>query len=239
MPLAVPPPDYQMVWSDPGAFSGYEGVKYRSGIVNQFDVTKRVMIDIRYGKTSYRFREPKQGTFFPFPVASGGMFKVEGFPLTLQGQGENPDTAYHDWLKNFHVSFQRLYAMRPFEMDEHDRTLWSVIETVVDVENYRMSQPLIVRQEGKVVRARPEPQVIRWADGTTEKVKLAKMPGEFVTFKVGQTFEAMVFRDPVSHKIIKVDYVKRLRQKNLTPEESQKLWDSIPTSSSLPDTTWD
>ena len=48
----------------------------------------------------------------------------------------------------------------------------------------------MIRQIGKVVP--PAPEQIEWEDGHRERVRLDQMPGEFVTYKPGQTFEAIV-----------------------------------------------
>ncbi len=240
MPLAAVPPDYHLNRPEVIAFGGYQTVKYRGGLLHPFDVTRRCVSAIRFGQTTYHLRQPSQGSFYPSQSAAEGEFAVEGFSHAIVGRGGSPDEAYQDWVKQFHSAFQRLYVMRPFEMDDGDRRLWGAMESLVEVDQYRAGQPLVVLQQGKVLQARPYPDVVLWEDGTKERIPLARMPGEFAGYKVGQPFEAVVHRDPVSHKIFKVEYVKRLpaRAKN-TAAESKQLWDSLPTSKSLPDSDWD
>jgi hypothetical protein len=236
-PLAI---DCYMNRPDIAAFSGYSVVPYQSGEARPFDVTRQVLEVLRYGQTTYPLRKRTEGAFYPHFASTGGEYLVAGFLAIVVGQGNTPNLAYRDWLKRFHATFQRLYLMRPFEMGEDDVEAWGVIENQVDVERYRASQPLIVRQQGKVVRARPHPDLVQWEDGTCEGVSPARMPAEFVIYAVGQPFEAVVHRDPTSYKILKVEYLKRLPSRvALTREESKRLWDSLPTSESLPDTDWD
>jgi hypothetical protein len=236
-PLAI---DCFMNRPDIAAFSGYSAVPYQRGEARPFDITRQVLEALRYGQTTYPLRKRTEGAFYPQFAGAGGEYLVDGFQAIVVGQGNTPNLAYHDWLKRFHAAFQRLYVMRPFEMAEREREAWGVIENQVDVERYRASQPIIVRQQGKVVRARPYPDLVQWEDGTRERVSPARMPADFVTFMVGQPFEAVVHRDPTSYKILKVEYLKRLSVRAaLTREESKRLWDSLPTSGSLPDTDWD
>jgi hypothetical protein len=241
MPFAAAPADFYLSRPDILAFGGYQEVRYASGQPAGFTVTRRALDLLRFGQTEYRLRSPLEGVFKP-ATAGGedGDFSVEGFQGFILGQGPTPNEAYEDWLKQFHVAFQRLYAMRPFEMDASEQRLWDMIESRIDVEQYRNSQSLVVKQEGKVVRARPYPEVIEWEDGTRERVALQRMPAEFAGYRAGQPFEAVIHRDPVSYKIRKVDYVKRLpTRRGRTEEESKRLWESVPTSGSLPDTDWD
>jgi hypothetical protein len=143
------------------------------------DVTRRSLSIIRFGRTTYHLRQPAQGVFAPSPTGTvGGEFVVEGFDRAIIGSGSKPDDAYNDWVTKFHTTFQRLFVMRPFEMNDADGHVWGLIEGLIDVERYRASQPLVVRQVGKVSRARPYPQVITWEDGTRERVHLKRMPGE-------------------------------------------------------------
>lgn len=240
MPFAVPPPDFHLMGSEVATFGRYRGIEYRGEVAHPFGITSRTLSVIRFGQTTYRLRAPARGAFSPSAVSPGGEFLVDGFQRSLVGRGSNPERAYQDWILRFHADFQRLYAMRPFEMEEEDRRLWAVIAGQIDVEQYRACQPLVVLQQGKVCRARPYPDKVEWEDGTTERVRLTRMPGEFATYKVGQPFEALVYRDPASHEILKVEYVRRLRGRaKKGEEESRRLWESLPTSASLPDTTWD
>jgi hypothetical protein len=129
--------------------------------------------------------------------------------------------------------------MRPFEMTSVQRRTWKVIENLVDVEHYRNSQPLIVQQIGRVSKARPYPLWITWEDDTRERVHLERMPGEFATYKAGQPFEAVVHRDPVTHRLVSVKYVKRLPNVQVDDTEREKVWNSTSTSADLPDGDWD
>lgn len=240
MPFAIAPVSIVMIRSDVCPFGGYQGVRRRFGFAQTFDVTRREIEVLRFGQIEYHLRRSTQGFFYPGIRPDTGEFSVKGFEWGILGCGRTPDEAYLDWLKQFHVTFQQLYVMRPFEFDDTERELWKVIESQVDVERYRLSQPLLVRQQGKVYRARPYPELVEWEDGTREKVSLEWMPGEFASYQPGQPFEAVVHRNPVSHKIIKVDYVKRLpTERKLTAQESRQLWDSLPTSKSLPAADWE
>jgi hypothetical protein len=239
MLLTVPIRDPHLDRAQIAAFSGYQGIPYRLTDGYPFGVSSRTFDSLRFGHTAYPLRGPLQGVFSPATGKPEGEFAVYGFEGMVVGEGRTPNGAFEDWVKRFHVAFQRLFAMRPFEMAAEDKRLWGVMQDRVDVERYRADRPLIVRQQGTVVKGDAFPQMIRWEDGTKERVPLERMPPEFATYKCGQPFEAVVHRDPITNKIRKVDFVTRLSaRKKRTPEESERLWDSLPTSGALPDGDW-
>lgn len=235
-----PPIDFNPTRAEVASFGGYQAVKYHGVSGNQFDITRRPVSVLRFGQAEYHLRHPTYGTFLPPCGGNEGEFYVESFGGNVAGRGRNPKEGYEDWLKRFHVLFQELYAKRPFEMEGTEKQLWDRIESQVDVDRYRANQPAILHQRGRIVRARPYPEMIEWEDGTREWVHLERMPSEFAAYKAAQRFEAVVHRHPVTYKLLKVEYVKRLpSRKKRSPEESKRLWESIPGSETLPDSTWD
>ncbi len=217
-------------------FGRYNGVPYREAVARPFAVTRVAMRAIHFGQTVYPLRLPAEGAYAPTPA--GGEFLVEGFHRLIVGTGRTPDEAQRDWRTRFHAAFQALFVKHKFEMCDAERSLWSVIEAAIDLDAYRAGRPVVVLQQGKVKRARPYPDLIEWEDGTTERVRLDRMPAEFVTFKAGQRFEAMAHRSPASHKLLKVDYVKRLAAHPLDEGEARAIWDAASSSAGLPDTDW-
>ena len=189
--------------------------------------------EIRIGETCYRLRESLRGEF-----SSGEDFTckfwVDGFSPQFIGKGTRAHDAYRDWRDQVHEAFQELYGKRPFEMNEEDQERWEVLENVIDVVGYRNETPVVVRQIGKVTRIR-QPRRVEWIDGRTETVNLDHMPGEFASYKPGQPFEADVERDPLTWKMRKVCFVRRIGEVYPMAEgELKRFWQSLPTTSSLP-----
>jgi len=66
------------------------------------------------------------------------------------------------------------------------------------------------------------------------------MPGEFASYKAGQPFEALVHRDPVSHKLLEAEYVRRIASPSARPErEAEAPWGSARASADLSEADWD
>jgi hypothetical protein len=207
---------------------------------DRFDVMKRPFDQLEVGQTVYEFRSRVMGTFVPGRSGADGEFTVPEFFPEYVGRGRNDEAAFRDWRDQIHARFQELYPKRPFEMTEPEKTAWACLERQIDVAAYRLRTPLTVRQKGKVLRARPFPDRIEWEDGLSEEVKLDQMPGDFVTYKPGQPFEAIVARDPVDFRLLKVTYVQRAHARpRISSDEVCGLINSIPTSRSLPDADWD
>ncbi len=85
---------------------------------------------------------------------------------------------------------------------------------------------MVLRQVGKVAKSRPGLTVVRWEDGTREKVDLLVFDEAFAHFRVGQPFEAVVTRNPVSFRIIRAAAVRKLPNQDLSEEWSKATWDS-------------
>jgi hypothetical protein len=190
--------------------------------------------EIRIGETCYRLRESVWGEFLPTDDGTCE-FWVDRFSPQFVGNGLRAHDAYRDWRDKIHEAFQDLYGKRPFEMNADDLERWQVIEEIVDVVGYRNETPVVVRQVGEVSQARPLPRRITWVDGKSELVSLEELPGEFASYKPGQPFEADVERDPLTWKMRKVRYIRRIKPIHpMKGGELERFWQTLPPTNSLP-----
>jgi len=190
--------------------------------------------EIQIGETCYRLRDSIRGKFLPADEGTC-VFWVKGFSPQFMGKGSRAHDAYRDWRDQVHEAFQELYGKRSFEMTEEELARWQILEDMIDVVGYHNETPIVVRQIGQVMQARPLPRRIKWIDGTTEPINLEDMPGEFARYKPGQPFEADVERDPVTWKIRKVRFVRRIGSvPALAAADLQKFWQGLPATNSLP-----
>jgi hypothetical protein len=201
---------------------------------------RRLLPVIPVGQTGYPLRTPVSGTFAPGPSGKGLEFYVAGFKPFLVGNGPTVDAAFKDWCEQVHCRFQELYVKRPFERTEAEQADWKMLEERIDVAAYREHTPITVRQAGKVAKARPQPFLIEWEDGSREKVRLEQMPDEFASYKPGQPFEATVKRHPVTFALQEVTDIQRTRSlPRMSEQEFQDFWESLPTTKALPATSWE
>jgi hypothetical protein len=190
--------------------------------------------EVRIGETFYRLREPVRGEFLPCDDGTCE-FWVDGFSPEFVGRGARADDAFRDWRDQVHEVFQDLYGKRPFEMSPEESQRWQVLEDTLDVVGYRNETPVVVREMGEVIQVRPQPRRIRWINGRTESVTLDNMPGEFASYKPGQPFEADVERDPLTWRLLKVRFIRRITAIHpMARGELEKFWQSLPVTSSLP-----
>jgi hypothetical protein len=209
---------------------------------DRFDVTKQLIPSpLEVGDTAYVLRSELIGTFYPGQFPLIGQFVVPEFFPNFVGRGRNSKDAFLDWRDQLHRQFQYLYGTRPFEMAGSEKATWELLESQIDVNAYRATTPLTIRQIGRVAaRARPLPELIEWEDGHKEAVRLDQMPGQFAAYKPGQPFEAIVIRDSVDFRLLKVTHIQRLRSlPRMSDGEFNDLVHSIPTTRSLPDTDWE
>ena len=208
---------------------------------DQFDVDRKVISgSLVVGETSYPLRSALLGKFTHGTAWQQGEFSVpELFPEFI-GIGWTYEDAFQDWRDQIHCRFQMLVAKRPFEMTESERATWLLLQDQIDVTAYRDATQLTIRQIGKVDQTRPDPIRIAWEDGRKERIRLDQMPGAFASYKAGQPFEAVVIRDPVDYRLLRVVHLqKRKATPVLGAGEIDSLLHSIPTAESLPDADWD
>lgn len=203
-----------------------------------FDVLRREVEDFRVGSARYRFRSPLLITFYPRLEGSHGRLTVASALVRFAGRGTTMDEAWKDWAERFHVQFQTLYGMRPWERQPDERDEWERIDQLVDVSAYRRDTPYTIRQIGVLTRRRPIPDRIRWEDGRQESVSLSLMPPEFAALHEGQRFEAEILRDSLTGGLIRGLVVRRLPPLRTTSAD-EELWETLPTTKEAASVDWD
>lgn len=201
------------------------------------DAIRSTISELCVAGMRYPLRAPSRASYIPV----AGEFLVEGFSPLFVGRGSSQEEARENWLLAVHAAFQELLHKRPFEMTVDDRWIWSVLSSRIDVAVYRNQTPIQVRQFGRISKARPYPQQIRWESGERETIRIDQVASpDFITFKAGQPFEAIVARDPVDFQLLRIVHIeRRSTPSRLTPAEKQELLDVIGSSSSLPDAGWE
>ena len=207
------------------------------------DAIRSTLNDIRVASVTYPLRRPCTASFIP----GIGEFLVDGFSPAFVGRGTTPEDAREDWQLEVHASFQELLNKRSFEMSSEDARLWSVLSSQIDVTVFRNTTPIAVRQFGHVTQlgrgtqAHSYPQKIKWEDGKHESISIDQVDSpDFITYKLGQPFEAIVSRDPVNFRLLRVVHIERRSMPNrLRRAEEEALLDSIGSGDKLPDAGWD
>jgi hypothetical protein len=165
---------------------------------------------------------------------------TEEFGSTIIGYGTTKSESQQDWEDQFHLRFQELYQMLSFEMILEQKELWGKFERLVDLTAYRNEQPVVVSQIGQIIRMRTSPILIQWINGEREDVPPNQsIPPEFVSYKCGQFFEAVVERDFQTGHIRRIVHSKLLP--NFKIHNAPELIDflsSLPSSKNLPATTF-
>ena len=203
----------------------------------QADVISSTVDAIRVGAIEYPLRRTLRATYVP----GQGEYLVEGFSPLFIGKGETQEQASLGWRNAVHLAFQELVNKRPFEMRDDERQMWNVLSDRIDVTVYRNRTLLSIRAFGCISRARPYPQQIEWEDGSKEAVSLDQVDSpDFVTFKPGQPFEAVVARDPVTFGLVRVLHIERRgKPSRLQPEAEAALLGEIGSSGQLEEADWE
>lgn len=162
-----------------------------------------------------------------YPPRGGCGWRAEADAIgpTIVGRGKSADDALHDWRVRFRSMVQRALEIRPFESTAEDRALRERIETVIDVAHYKASKPVAIRQVGKVVKKRTGLTVVQWEDGAREKVKADAFDEAFARYQIGQSFEAIVTRHPISFRLLRASAVRRLSSQPASKERSDAIWE--------------
>jgi hypothetical protein len=200
------------------------------------DAINSMVDEIRIGNVVYPLRKSLTATFIP----GKGEFLVDGFSPIFVGHGDTQQRARRNFHDEVHMTFQDLIAKRPFEMSERERRDWVILNDQIDVTLYRNNTPIHVTQYGWVSKVRPYPVQVTWENGSKESISLEIVESpDFVTYKAGQPFEAVVARDPISFALLRIVHVeRRARASRLTSEAEIELLASIGSSDNLEEVDW-
>jgi len=206
----------------------------REGTANS--VTGDVFLrEIHFGKVAYKC--PETLVLHCQHEGDGWISWERSLLHICVGRGASPELARQEWKRCFHAEFQRLYAMRPFEMAEDDRSKWQSLVNLVDVVDYRMSTPTTLQEIGCVRHPHASyPSQMCWIDGREERFDLDQVPSQMAGFKPGQWVEAAVERDAAG-RLLRILHVQKIS----TPpsdQAAQTIWDAVPVAN-LPEVEWD
>ena len=205
----------------------------------EFCATDINLNDLRFGDTEYKFlQEIKvQGVWncdsnewACWSSDLGGMFF---------GKGDTLVSAFDDFKNQLHTIFQRLYRNRPFEMDTQEQEQWNRLINVIDVHRYRTTTPIVVREVGQISYGMiSRPYRIKWLTGYNYIIDPGRVPPELMSLKPGRYIEAVVKRDPITHKEIEILSVQPISFHLPNDAEARRIWDNIPAAD-LPTGGWD
>ena len=193
--------------------------------------------DISVGSVKYPLRRQLRGTF----TRALRELAVDGVSPMITGIGDSLQEAQSDFCLKVHASFQKLLGLRPFELTVDDRLVWETLVGIIDVTVYRNTTPIVVRQYSRISKARPYPLEVEWDDGHRESVTLSDVTDpDYVTYRPGQPFEAVIQRDPLTFRLLRVIHIRRCREpKRLAPDDEQSLLEDIGSTKQLPqDNKW-
>ena len=189
------------------------------------------------GSTSYKFFKVVQRC--DLPVEDGWISYINELH-TYTGKGKTVEDALEDLKINIHVDFQRLLRMRPFEMSDEEKTKWSNLASIVDLLEYKMTTPMVVREIGQVSFGKiSRPQIIKWIRDEEYFIDPDRVPGELMGCATGQWIEAVVKRDPVKHKILEIESINKIRFRIPNESQAKRIWENIPKADlESDDWTW-
>lgn len=194
---------------------------------------------IRVGKTKYRLVRPVR----PISSMTARGWTCWSRPLgaKYQGLGSSPLRALEAWQGNVHAAFQKLYAMRQFEMTDEERQDWARLIQIIDVAEYRDRAPLIMRAIGRVRywKGTPNPSAIEWIDGRRDRIPAwDKVPADFATLKPGAWIDAVVHRHPKTNVLLRIIDARRIATVPvMSPDAAKTFHESLPEAD-LPEMEW-
>lgn len=141
---------------------------------------------------------------------------------------ESSRDAIKDFKSQMHIRFQQLYSKRTFEMTEDEHKEWVKLANTIDLLHYKITTPLKIREIGCVSYGRVSyPYRIKWLTDENYIIEPPKVPAELMSYKTGQWIEAIVEREPVTHKVLKISSVRRIRFHIPRSGETKKYWDNM------------
>jgi hypothetical protein len=191
--------------------------------------------DFSVGSTTYVFLKPIQRCDIP---GMDGWISYFRALTQYSGKGQTAEEAFEDLKINIHTDFQQLHRKRPFEMSKEESARWSSLASVIDVFEYKITTPVVVREIGQVSYGmRSRPYRIKWITGENYLIEPEKVPGDLMACITSEWIEAVVKRDPVSNQVLEIESINRIRFRIPTETEIRRFWGNIP-SADLPRSDW-
>ncbi len=187
------------------------------------------------GSTVYIFLKPVRRCYMT--VEDEWISYIRELPI-YSGKGKSAEESFEDLKINIHVDFQQLQRIRPFEMNDDEKSRWSDLASVIDLLEYRMTTPVVVREIGQVsYHMRSRPYRIKWITGENYIIEPERVPGDLMACRTGEWIEAVVKRDPVTNRVLEIESINRIRFRIPTETEIRKFWGNIPLAD-LPRSDW-
>jgi hypothetical protein len=181
---------------------------------------------VQVGETRYQFVRPVQLSWLP--TARGWTCHIIGL-IGYVGQGDTPEQAFDELKLRIHTDFQILLRKRPFEMDEVQRLNWIQLTSVIDLLYYRTTTPITTREIGQVSFGRiSRPYRIKWISSQNYLIDVEKVPGELMSCAPGQWVEADITRDPVNHRILAIESIRKISYRLPSGVELRSIWENMP-----------
>ena len=211
------------------AFTVTESPPYLSAALLYFS-GEYPMDEIVVGRTRYKFRNIVRGCLYPTDVGDFE-FVLDSLASYVVGRGQSREDAERDWREQVHTLFQRLLKMRPWEMSADEAACWRSLNTLIDVAEYRRTTPIAMRQLGRIrYLTAARPQRIDWAAGGIDHLAFDEAPPEIAGYRAGQWIEAVVDRDPVSGKLLRIHSVEPIPEiRPMGTDEQSRYLEGLPT----------
>jgi len=187
------------------------------------------LMEIKVGDTKYRLLSSIDTQVYFDPIDK--KWECRNFSGTINYIGISEATR-EDAIENFklqiHIRFQQLYSKRPFEMTEDEYIEWIKLANTIDLLHYKTTNPIETREVGCISYWKVSyPYRIKWLTDENYIINPLNVPGELMSYKPGQWIEAAVKRHPVSHKILSISSIKKIRFHIPRPGEAQSDWDKM------------
>lgn len=207
--------------------------------VEECGTTEAVLYSLEFGNTVYKFPRGLTINSVGDYVSGDWICWSSDLDASVIGKGDSVLAAQEDFKNELHTAFQRLYRKRPFEMNKQEQKQWQRLTNVIDVHLYKTTTPLIVREVGQISNGMiSRPYRIKWLTGYNYIIDPHNVPNELMSMKPGQYIEAVVERDPLTHKERKIVSVKSISFRLPNEQEAKRIWEEMPAAD-LPEGCWD
>ena len=114
-------------------------------------------------------------------------------------------------------------------MDDESRSKWVQLTSLIDLLYYRTTTPLTTYEIGRISFGKiAHPRHIEWINGKSDLIEPDKVPGELMSCWTGQWIDAVVRRDPVSHQLLEIESIRRIRFHMPSESELKSAWEDMP-----------
>ena len=200
-------------------YTGNNPAASQSSMIIYLDI--QCLRSIEYGSFYYPLKHELE--VLMFSEDGNSVCQTNGAPF-IKVCAASPNEAIQAFSFQFHLLYQTINALAPFERNSIQKEQWKFFQSIIDQKEYEQNNPQRCHLRGMISKIEGEIVHISWLGGRTSSVSYSKTPINFVLFKENDWFDAVIDRDWDTERTLKIVDALPCDAPSLTKDDIEKFW---------------